>query len=214
MEWIVSLLTLVFLFIFLFYLLIRKKKHDFTVLIPITMAFIVYHLGDLGLWCGWYYEIVRRIASVGFYFIIPCLLLIMHKLLPKTEKNWFVNIFSVILLLPWVYALIILAKSPLIYLDEPADENFVYLLVAAFVIAVIFIVIYGFRAAKIISDIYRKIIARNFSVSLIIMLILYLLLWGSIDAFGYDATYLFGFANLIFIFILWCTISKRKQLAE
>jgi len=215
MEWLVPVIALIFLFIFLIYLLSRKDRSvEINTLIPLVLSLLVYHFGDLGLWAGWQYELVRRVASVGFYFIVPFMLLIMYHLLPKEKRGWFSKLFSLIMLIPWVYALIVLYKTPLVYLGKADDENFIYLLVISFIIAFIFIIINSYRAVKFHTVEFNKKFSRNFGTSLIILLVSYLLLWGSIDAFGYDATYLFGFANIIWALIIWCTLSKEKKVEE
>ncbi|MBN2461451.1 MAG: hypothetical protein JXB60_07570 [Candidatus Cloacimonetes bacterium] len=213
MKWIIPLLGLLFMLFFFIYLLCRKNKPKETRGIILTaLALAVYHLGDVGLWGGWYYELVRRIASVGFYFLVPFLLLTMYMLLPKENRGWFIKVFTWLMIIPWIIALVIVYKSPLIFLEEMGggNESMTYALVLAFIIAFIFIISNGFRTVKLRSDETGKNMGKKLAVSLIVMLILYLLLWGSIDAFGYDATYLFAVANIIWALIIWPPALKEK----
>lgn len=220
MEWIVSLATAVVLIVFIVIAFTRPPTKEKAPVIFLFLALLIYHIGDCGLWYGYDYELVRRIASVGFYFIMPFSLWLMYVLLPKERMNFFIRIIALLLIIPWIYALVMVNESPLVflqeYLTEPdeAYETFIMGLVLIFVIGTLFAAIVGFRAAKFRDD-YGKGFARNFSWGLIIYTVLILCLFMSVDLFGYDATWLFGIPTTIFSILLLlglgCTCCNEIQ---
>jgi hypothetical protein len=206
MLWIVPLIAVLVLAGFLIYFLtIKDKPKEMRGLILLTLSLLVYHIGDTLLWAGWNYEVARRIASVGFYFEIPFILLLMYYLVPKEKMNLFIRIFTGVLMLPWLVALILVYKWPIVYLGEPDPQNetIIYALIICFIIAIIFAVIVGFRAAKFRSDAFGKKLARYFSITSIVLVVLYLFLWSTIETIDYDATWLFGVVSIFYVVFLW-----------
>lgn len=216
MKWIVSLITLIVLVILLILVFRQKKSKEKTPMIFLLFAFIVYHIGDMGLWGGCEYEMIRRIASAGFYFVIPFSLWLMYILLPNEKMTMLIRIVTLILMLPWLYAFIVLYKAPLVFLEDypgTEHETLTYLLILSFVIAVLFAAIVGFRASKFRDD-YGKRLAKFFYLGLIIYTIIILILFSSIDAFGYDATWFFGVATVIYSMMLYFGSTACKSKSE
>ncbi len=212
MEWIVSLITAVFLIFLIIMTLSGKEKYpEKKAILMVLFSFLVYHIGDIGLWYGCNYELVRRIASIGFYFEIPFMLYLMYLLVPKEKRTMFMRIFSLLMMLPWVVALALIYQYPLVFLEEMGgqSENLVYALVLFFIIAIVFMAIYGYKAAKLRVDLQGKKLAKAFANASIILLIMYLVLWSTMDAFGYDATYLFGVAT-----ITWSVFTRMATCAR
>jgi hypothetical protein len=205
MLWIVPLIAVLVMAGFLIYFLtIKDKPKEMKGLILITLSLLVYHIGDTLLWAKWDYEVARRIASVGFYFEMPFILLLMYYLVPKEKMNLFIRIFTSILMLPWLAALVVVYKWPIIYLDpNPKNDTLIYALIICFIIAIIFAVIVGFRAAKFRSDAFGKKLARYFSITSIVLVVLYLFLWSTIETMDYDATWLFGVVSIFYVVLLW-----------
>lgn len=213
MEWIVSLTAIVFLIFMVYYFLSKKDKpREISAIVLVLLGFIVYHIGDAGLWAGWKYELVRRIASIGFYFEIPFMILLLYYLVPKEKKSMLFRWLGLILILPWLAALIMVYKYPLVYLEGQGEvsETFVYALVLSFILAVIFLAVYGFSAVKWRNDVFGKKLSRMFSIASIVLVLLYVILWSSIDAFGYDATWLFGLATVIWTLMIWSGTDVKK----
>lgn len=206
MKWIVPLVAVFFLVVFLVIFLVRKQRpKEYNGLIVIVISLLVYHIGDLGLWAGWNYEVVRRIASIGFYFEMPFILLLMYYLVPGEKMNLFTRIATLVLMLPWLIALFLIGNSPLVYLEGQGsvNENLMYFLVLSFIVAAVFAVINGFMAGRFRQDEAGKKLAGMFSRATIILTILYVVLWSTIPAFNYDATWLFGIVSMIYVFLLW-----------
>ncbi len=207
MEWIVPLIAVIILVIFFVYFLIKKEKSkENSAIILITLSLLVYHIGDLFLWSGWLgYEIARRIASIGFYFEIPFMLLLMYQLLPTEKRQIGVKIISAILLIPWIVAIIMIGKSPIVFLEGwgTYDENFVYALILCFVISIVFIVINAFRAKKFRDDALGKKLSNFFAIACIIFTVLYLFIFSSIQTMEVDLTWLFGIVSIFFVIMLW-----------
>jgi hypothetical protein len=221
MKWIVSLVTIVVLLVFIIIAFTRHAGKERNPAILLMIALLIYHVGDCGLWYGYDYELVRRIASVGFYFIMPFSLWLMYLLVPKEKMNLLIRIITLVLILPWIYALVAVKDSPLVFLQDhvlvpdEAYENFIMGLVLLFTLGTIFAAIVGFRAAKFRED-YGKKLAKNFSWGLIIYNVLILCLFMSIDAFGYDATWWFGvpatiYALLILLGLNYCCCEEKAE---
>jgi len=212
MKWIVSLITLIVLLLLLILVFRQSKTKEKTPFIFLLFSLIVYHIGDMGLWGGCEYELIRRIASAGFYFIMPFSLWLMYVLVPKEKMNMFIRIVTLILMLPWLYALIVLYEAPLVFLEEypgTEHETLTYVLILSFVIAVVFAAVVGFSASKFRED-YGKKLAKYFSWGLIVYTIIILVLFSSIDAFGYDATWFIGVGTIIYSFLLYFGLSAYR----
>lgn len=207
MKWIVSLITLGFLVVFIIVAFNRQSTKERTPALMLLFALLIYHIGDMGLWAGWDYEIVRRIASVGFYFIMPFSLWLMYVLVPKEKMNLFIRIVTLLLIIPWIYAIVMIKGSPLVFLEEQmpvmeeAYESFIMMLVLFFVVGTIFTAIVGFIAARKRDD-YGKGLALKFSWGIIIYTVLILCFFMSIDLFGIDLTWLFGIATVIYSLLI------------
>ena len=206
MEWIVPFMAVIILLILFVYFLVKKSKSkEDTAIILITLSLLVYHLGDLFLWSGWIgYEIARRIASIGFYFEIPFMLLLMYWLLPAEKRQLGVKIISAILLIPWIVAIIMIGKSPIVFLEGLGtyNESFVYILILCFVISIVFIVINAFRAKKFREDALGKKLSSFFAIASIIFTVLYLIIFSSIQTVGVDLTWLFGIISIFYVITL------------
>ncbi len=204
MEWIVSLATLVVLLVFIILAFLKKSQKEKLPVILLFFAFFVYHIGDMGLWYECNYEVYRRIASAGFYLIMPFALLLMYVLVPKEKMNLFIRIATLVLILPWIYAFVMIGSNPLVYLHEVTpvrNANFEMILVLSFVIGTLFCAIVGYRAARFRED-YGRRLAKHFSLGIVIYTLIILCLFMSEDAFGYDATWLFGVATVFFAILL------------
>lgn len=215
MKWIVSLITVVFLIVMIIIYLAEKEKHpEKRGILLVLISFLVYHIGDIGLWAGYHYELVRRIASIGFYFEIPFMLLLMYYLVPKEKRSMFMRIFTLIMMLPWLIALLLVYGYPLVFLEEMGgkSENLMYTLVLCFIVAIIFMAIYGFKAAKNREDAFGKKLSRLFAIASIILIIMYLFFWSTMDAFNYDATFLFGIATVTWTIIIRAGSCKCKEI--
>lgn len=213
MKWIVSLITIIFLIVMIIIYFAEKAKYpEKKGILLVLFSFLVYHIGDIGLWYGCNYELVRRIASIGFYFEIPFMLVFMYYLVPKEKRSMFMRIFSLFMMLPWLVALILIYGYPLVFLEDMGgkSENLMYSLVLFFIVAIIFITVYGFKAAKKREDAFGKKLSRYFAIASIILIILYLFFWSTMDAFNYDATYLFGLATIIWSLIIRAGSCKCK----
>lgn len=206
MEWIVPLIAAVLLFIFFLMYLPKKGICCETSAIDLfILSLFIYHLGDLFLWSGWVnYEVARRIASVGFYLEIPFLLLLTCHLLPKNRRSILVKFISYLLLIPWVYAIVMIGRSPIVFLEGKgeADENFIYLMILFFVISILFIVINAFRAGSLREDGFGRKLGKRLGWGAIFFTILYLLIFSSIELIGQDLTWLFGIVSVIFALLL------------
>ncbi|MBN2017169.1 MAG: hypothetical protein JW794_03405 [Candidatus Cloacimonetes bacterium] len=206
MEWIVPFMAVIILLILFVYFLVKKSKSkEDTAIILITLSLLVYHLGDLFLWSGWIgYEIARRIASIGFYFEIPFMLLLMYWLLPAEKRQLGVKIISAILLIPWIVAIIMIGKSPIVFLEGLGtyNESFVYILILCFLISIVFIVLNAFRAKKFREDALGKKLSSFFAIASIIFTVLYLIIFSSIQTVGVDLTWLFGIISIFYVITL------------
>lgn len=214
MEWIVSLITVIFLIVMIIIYFAEKAKYpEKKGILLVLFSFLIYHIGDIGLWYGCNYELVRRIASIGFYFEIPFMLIFMYYLVPKEKRSMFMRIFSLIMMLPWLIALILVYSYPLVFLEEMGgkSENLMYSLVLFFIIAIVFMAVYGFKASRKREDAFGQKLARLFAVASIVLIILYLFFWSTMDAFDYDATYLFGIATVAWTILIRAGSCKCKQ---
>lgn len=207
MKWMVSMAAVVVLLIFIIIAFTRHATKERTPALLLFFALLIYHIGDIGLWYGYDYELTRRIASVGFYFIMPWSLWLMYVLTPAEKMNYFIRIVTLLLMIPWVYALVMIDASPLVFLEEmmpapdEAYETFVMGLVGVFVLGTLFAAVIGFRAARHRAD-YGKRLARYFSWGLIIYTVMILCLFMSIDMFGYDATWWFGVPSVLYALLV------------
>ncbi|MFC1731565.1 hypothetical protein ACFL6I_14710 [candidate division KSB1 bacterium] len=215
MEWIVPLIATTILALFFIYFLAKKNRtKEIFAISLVTLSMLIYHIGDLFLWSEWMdYEIARRIASIGFYLEIPFMILLMYLLLPKEKHSMFMRIASTILFIPWIVALLMICKSPIVFLENHGEfnENFVYLLILCFVISIIFIAIKAFRANKFREDKIGKKLSNRFAIGVIVYTVLYLIIFSSMETFGQDLTWLFGIASIIFVFMLWHGSFIKKE---
>lgn len=197
--------VIILLILFVYFLVKKSKSKEDTAIILITLSLLVYHLGDLFLWSGWIgYEIARRIASIGFYFEIPFMLLLMYWLLPAEKRQLGVKIISAILLIPWIVAIIMIGKSPIVFLEGLGtyNESFVYILILCFLISIVFIVLNAFRAKKFREDALGKKLSSFFAIASIIFTVLYLIIFSSIQTVGVDLTWLFGIISIFYVITL------------
>jgi hypothetical protein len=214
MFWIVPLIAAIVMAGFLIYFLtIKDKPKEMTGIILITLSLLVYHIGDVLLWAGWNYEVARRIASVGFYFEIPFILLLMYYLISKEKRNLFIRIFTWILIIPWIVALVLIYKSPLVFLEGQGTRNEIManICLVCFIIAILFAIIMGFRSVKFRSDAYGKKLAKYFASGSIVLIVLYLALWSTFLAVQYDSTWLIGVVNICYVVLLWLGSCKCKE---
>jgi hypothetical protein len=212
MKWLPSILALLLLLYFLYLTVpaFRSPKTYLKYFVLYLLALFVYHIGDAMLWGGlWNYEIVRRIASVGFYFEIPCLLALVYALLPKESRGTPFRVITAVLCLPWLYALVVVGSSPLVFLEGKGVkyEDIMYALVLAYLIAIIFIYIVGMKGAKKLEGDMKDFLKKICLASLV-MLIGYVLLWSSMDIVKDDYTFLFGIVTIIWLLIVRLPLMK------
>jgi hypothetical protein len=207
MEWLIPLFALVSLTGLVLLGLIRKNRpKEFNALILLAATMAIYHLGDTLLWSDWGdYEISRRIASIGFYLEIPAMLLLLYFIIPIERQSIFYRILSLIFYIPWVYAIIMIGKSPIVFLEGHGtyDEDFVYMIILAFVLSAVFIAWTSFLSVGWNKDLHLKKLSNNLGWGVIIFTILYLIIFSSIETLGVDLTWLFGLVSVFFILSLW-----------
>jgi hypothetical protein len=213
MEWIPSALALLFM-IYSFVTLLPQftKSPQAKALLFFIAGLIIYHHADIAVWSQWHYRWTRRVASLGFYTEIPLLLYMLYVFLPSEKRTKSLVIISLILCLPWLCALALIKSAPLVYLQtlSTPNETLMYSLVVSFLIAGIFIAATCFKNAKSAPEKIAALL-KTFGKAMVIMLVGYVILWSTIDAIGYDATYLFGVVNVIVVCMLK---DKIKSSAE
>lgn len=214
MKWIPPLLALIVLAIFMGYFFTRKtRSKEVTGFLMVAGAFFIYHLGDLGMWAGWNYELFRRIASLGYYLEIPALLYLAYQLLSPEQRAGWVKTLSWLLCVPWVVAIVLLKDYPNNFLEYPnlpegmdpgRHDTLVNTLILFFIIGVIVVAMFAFRAAKTAEG-AKKSLAKAVGWATIILLVLEIVLFAFIEAVKYDPTYLFGFIS-----IFWAAFVGNK----
>jgi len=220
MEWIFPLLGLITLVVFIFLLLSKpeKPKEVMGVLLFATALF-VYHVGDMLMW-GWSntqvcYDLFRSIASLGYYLEIPALLYLGYVCIPAEKRTQFTKIFSWILVVPWIIAIILLFfRMPNNYLTPPnipaeidpgINMNLIYVLILFYIISVIFVVIKTLKGAKLLEGAGQSL-CKMVGIITLIQLIAYLIIFAFAET--YDATYLFGLIS-----IFWIVMVGKEALA-
>lgn len=216
MYWIVSLITSILLVIFFFWFIrIKNKPKETKPAILLTLAFLVYHIGDLGLWAGWDYEVFRRIASIGFYLIIPFSLLLMYMVLSKDHMNLFVRIVTLIFILPWITYIVLIGNYPLVYLDTyelivPCDW-YVQGAILIFVVGAIWAIINGYRAGKLRADALGKKLGNLFATGLLVYTVLLLCMYFSFELFDVDLSWLMDIATFIYILLICIGLNVKSE---
>ncbi len=76
-----------------------------------------------------------------------------------------------------------------------------YTLALSYIVGAIFAIFYYYKAAKQHTGELAANITKGAGMATIVYLILIVILWSSIDAFGYDATWLFGIVSIIWVAI-------------
>ncbi len=218
MEWIVSLITTVCLVGFLIWFLTRKHKpREMPAVILLTVAFLIYHIGDWGLWGGCQYEFIRRVASVGFCLMIPMILLLMYMITSKDHMNLFYRIITLILTLPWIAGIIMVYKYPIVYLETYPGTGTplaMWIALISFIVGMIFVIIMGYRASRLRTDPMGKSLGCNFATGSLIFTVIIIFLWYSPEILGKDYTWFFGVATIIFMLFICIGMGVKKEKEE
>lgn len=211
MEWLFPLLGLIVLAIFIVLLLSKKNKpKEVSGVMMFAVALFVYHVGDMLMWgfssqSQWYYELFRRIASFGYYLEIPALLYLGYYCIPEGKRTPFSKIFSWILVIPWIIAILLIIKMPNNYLlppnipesfDPGIHLNLIYTLILFYIVGVVFVVIKTLKGAKQREG-AGKNLCQTVGIATLIQLIAYLIIFSFAET--YDATYLFGLISIFWI---------------
>ena len=211
MEWLPPLLGLIVLAVFIAVFLTRKNKPKEVVgVLFFAIALFIYHVGDVLMW-GWgglsqgYYEVFRRIASLGYYLEIPALLYLGYYCIPEEKRTQFTKIFSWILVIPWVVAVLLIIKMPNNYLlppnipdtfDPGVNLNLIYALIVFYIIGVVFVAVKTIKGAKLREG-GGKSLCKTVGIVTLIQLVAYLIIFSFAET--YDATYLFGLISIFWI---------------
>lgn len=220
MVWLFPLLGVIVLAIYIILFLSKQSKpKEVTGVMLFAIALFVYHVGDMLMWglgslSQGNYELFRRIASLGYYLEIPALLYLGYYCIPEGKRTSFTRIFSWILVIPWIVALLLIFNMPNNYLTPPnipetfdpgIHLNLIYTLILFYIIGVVFVVIKTLQAAKQRAGAGGSL-CKTVGIATLIQLIAYLVIFSFADS--YDATFLFGLIS-----IFWIVWTGSKALA-
>jgi len=221
MEWMIPAISFCFLTIVAVFLFLRKNKPpEVNAVFYAALSLMIYHFGDMGMWAGWNYELFRRIASIGYYLEIPAFIYLAYICLPQEKRTLLTRVFSFVLCVPWLIAVLLIKSTPNNFLEYPniplgvdsgKNENFVMTMILCFSIGVIFVAITAFRAARVRKSAAGSL-SRTIAWATIVMLISEFVLFAMVETLHYDSTYLFGFISIFWI--SWVGMKANCYLKE